>query len=141
MPENISTILINASPGKVWEALVSPPLVKQWQFGSELLTDWTPGSAIRFRTEWQGTVFEQWGTVLEVQPHSLLRYTLFAPGPGREDREEFYFTMNYILLPEGNATLLKIVQEDNRPGAVQESPQGEENPILAGLKTLVENQS
>ena len=29
-------------------------------------------------------------------------------------------------------------QEDNRPGAVQDKPQGEENPMLQALKALAE---
>jgi hypothetical protein len=47
--------------------------------------------------------------------------------------------MNYRLTSEENFTKLEIIQEDNRPGAVQEKPQGEENPILAGLKALAES--
>ncbi|RYY53006.1 MAG: ATPase [Chitinophagaceae bacterium] len=139
MPRNISSILINAPAARVWTAITEPASVKQWQFGSDVITDWKPGSSIRFRTEWIDTVFEQWGEIIEVIPRELLRYSLYAPGPGREDKPEFYFIMNYILHEEGAATRLEIVQEDNRPGAIQEDPQGEENPILAGLKSLVEN--
>jgi len=47
--------------------------------------------------------------------------------------------MNYKLTSEEDYTKLEIIQEDNRPGAVQEKPQGEENPILAGLKALAES--
>ena len=32
-----------------------------------------------------------------------------------------------------------MIQEDNRPGAVQEKPEGEENPVLAALKSLAES--
>ena len=47
--------------------------------------------------------------------------------------------MNYKLTSKENYTKLEIIQEDNRPGAVQEKPQGEENPVLAGLKALAES--
>ena len=46
--------------------------------------------------------------------------------------------MNYILTTENDQTKLEIMQEDNRPNAVQEEPQGEENPILQSLKNIVE---
>ncbi len=48
MAINISTIIINASAQKVWETLTKPELVKLWQYGSDLLTDWKEGSEIKF---------------------------------------------------------------------------------------------
>lgn len=139
MATNISTIVLNASVEKVWNALTQPELVKQWQYGSDLLTTWKTGSEIRFRNEWDGQVFEQWGTVLEVVPNQKIKYSLFFPRPGLEDKPENYFIMNYVLTEENQKTKLEIIQEDNRPGAVQEEPQGEKNPILQGLKTLIES--
>ncbi|GAA3751936.1 SRPBCC family protein [Flavobacterium ginsengisoli] len=139
MATNISTIVLNASVEKVWNALTQPELVKQWQYGSDLLTTWKTGSEIRFRNEWDGQVFEQWGTVLEVVPNQKIKYSLFFPRPGLEDKPENYFIMNYVLSEENQKTKLEIIQEDNRPGAVQEEPQGEENPILQGLKALIES--
>jgi uncharacterized protein YndB with AHSA1/START domain len=35
-----STVKIRAPARKVWLALTSPALVKQWQYGSDLLTTW-----------------------------------------------------------------------------------------------------
>ena len=138
MATNISTINIKASKERVWEVLTNAGLVKQWQYGSDLTTTWEVGSAIRFRTEWDGKVFEQWGQVLEVISPEVLRYSLFAPRPGLEDKSENYFTMSYLLTENGDHTKLQIEQEDNRPGARQEPPQGEENPILQSLKKLAE---
>ena len=138
MATNISTILLNAPIEKVWNALTQPELVKQWQYGSDLITDWEVGNEIRFRNEWEGQVFEQWGTVLEVVPDQKIRYSLFFPRPELEDKPENYFIMIYVLTKENQKTKLEIIQEDNRPGAVQEEPQGEENPILQGLKAIIE---
>ena len=138
MPLNVSRVRIQAPIDQVWNALVNPELVKQWQYGSELTTDWQVGSAIRFRTQWQDQVFEQWGQVLEFTPFSRIRYSLFAPRPGLEDKPENYFVMSYFLSSEAAYTSLEIQQEDDRPGAQQEEPQGEENPILKDLKELLE---
>lgn len=93
MVTNISTISIDATKSKVWEALTKPELVKLWQYGSELVTNWEVGSDIRFRTEWEGKVFEQWGKILEVRPTELLKYSLFAQRPGLEDTPGNYFIM------------------------------------------------
>jgi uncharacterized protein YndB with AHSA1/START domain len=75
MVTNISTIVLNAPIEKVWNALTQPDLVKQWQYGSDLITDWIVGKEIRFRNEWEGQVFEQWGTVLEVVPNQKITRT------------------------------------------------------------------
>jgi len=137
--KNISTLKLNAPVHKIWDTLTKPELVKQWQYGSQLITDWKVGSQIKFRAEWEGKVFEQWGKVLEIVPYKLIRYSLFAPRPDLEDKPENYFVMNYLLTEETNCVRLDIIQEDNRQGAVQESPQGEENPVLGALKRLIES--
>jgi uncharacterized protein YndB with AHSA1/START domain len=138
MATNISKVTINASLQEVWDTVTKPELVKLWQFGSDLMTTWEVGTGIRFRTAWGDQVFEQWGQILEVKPTQLLKYTLFAPRPGLEDKPENYFIMSYILTSENGKTRLEIIQEDNRPNAVQEEQQGAENPILNSLKELAE---
>lgn len=138
MAKNISIITIEASIQRVWDTITKPELVKLWQFGSDLLTTWELGSDIKFRTEWGDQVFEQWGKIVEIKPTQLVKYSLFAPRPDLEDKPENYFIMSYILTSENGRTQLAIIQEDNRPNAVQEEPQGEENLILKSLKELAE---
>ena len=138
MAINISTIIINTSSEKVWNTLTKPEFVKQWQYGSELITDWKVGSDIKFRVEWEGKIFEQWGTVLEMIPGKLIKYSLFFPRPDLEDKPENYFIMSYVLNPVNDHIKLDIIQEDNRPGAIQEEPKEEENPVLTALKNLAE---
>lgn len=138
MATNISTIRINASIQKVWDTVTKPELVKRWQYGSDLVTTWEIGSDIKFRTEWGDKVFEQWGKVLAIRPNELVKYSLFAPGPGLEDKPENYFIMSYVLTGDNSQTKLEIIQEDNRPNAAQEEPQGEENPVLKSLKQVAE---
>ena len=141
MAKNISTIHINATPEHVWAVLTEPEFVKKWQYGSVLKTDWRVGSAIRFTTAWEDKVFEQWGKVLEIKPYNLIKYSLFAPRPGVEDKPENYFIMHYVIGIENGLVKLEIIQEDNRPGAVQEAPQGAENPVLNALKSLIESEA
>ena len=140
MATNISTIKLNASLDKVWDTLTSPEKVKLWQFGSDLITTWEVGTNIEFVTEWKGQIFKQWGKVLEIRPNRLIKYSLFAPRPDLEDKPENYFIMNYVLIAENGQTRLEIIQEDNRPNAVQEESKGEENPILKSLKEISEKQ-
>ena len=138
MATNISTIRLDTTKSKVWDTLTKPELVKLWQYGSDLQTSWEIGTTIKFRTEWEDKVFEQWGQVLEIRQYELIKYSLFAPRPDLEDKPENYFIMSYVLTDENGQTKLEIIQEDNRPNAVQEEPQGEENPVLKSLKDIAE---
>jgi hypothetical protein len=138
MATNISAVTINAPIAKVWEALTQPELVKKWQMGSDLLTDWKVGSEIRFKNDVEGQILEQWGRVLEFTPYEIIKYTLFVPAPDLKDSPENYFTMSYVLSQNIDSVHLLINQEDNRPGSVQDEPTGEENEILNALKALLE---
>jgi uncharacterized protein YndB with AHSA1/START domain len=135
-----SVVDILAPASKVWLALTVPELVKQWQYGSDLLTTWEPGTPIVFRNEWNGQVFEQKGTVIELTPESRVKYSLFVPRPDLQDIPEHHFFMTYELTESGGATSLLFRQEDPRPSLPDESSGGEEGPdVLAILKELVES--
>jgi len=134
-----STVKILAPAKKVWLALTSPGLVKQWQYGSDLLTTWEVGSPVVFRNEWNGQVFEQKGTVVEFSPESRLKYSLFFPRPDVEDIPENYFFMTYELTESDESTSLLVRQEDPRPSMPDESLGGNDGPdVLSLLKELVE---
>lgn len=134
-----STVTINAPRGVVWAAVSVPENVRRWQYDSELTTDWVVGRPLRFRAEWQGQRFEQWGTVLEFDAPNRLRYSLFAPRPGLEDRPENYFTMTYELTDVDGATEVTFVQEDPRDLDVAASESDEENPVLLALRDVAES--
>jgi len=132
-------VKILAPAKKVWLALTSPGLVKQWQYGSDLLTTWEVGTSIVFRNEWNGRVFEQKGTVLEFSPESRLKYTLFVPRPDLQEIPEHYFCMTYELAESDGITTLLVRQEDPSPSPPNESSGGDDGPdVLSDLKELVE---
>ena len=69
MPYSSSaSIVIEAPRTKIWDALTRPELIKQYFFGTNLVTDWTVGSPLFFRGEWSGTSYEDKGTVLSFDP-------------------------------------------------------------------------
>ena len=139
MKTSDSVVEIVAPASKVWSALTEPGLVKQWQYGSDLLTTWEPGSPIVFRNEWNGQVFEQKGNVIEFTPRSRVKYSLFAPRPDLPDGAEHFFFMTYELNERGDTTTVLIRQEDPRPAPPNESSDGEAGPnVLSLLKELVE---
>ncbi|HEY5438966.1 MAG TPA: SRPBCC family protein [Acidimicrobiales bacterium] len=137
---SVSKVSVNAAKGTVWKVVTEPVHVRQWQYGSVLDTDWSIGGSIRFTTEWDGQTFEQWGTVLSVDAPNKLSYSLFAPRPDLEDRDENYFTMTYELTDDHGVTVLTITQEDPRPSDGPDDDESEdENPVLIALKGVAES--
>ena len=52
-----ASITISAPAEKVWSALVNPEAIKQFMFGTHVVTDWRVGSPITWKGEWQGKSF------------------------------------------------------------------------------------
>jgi len=67
MPTYTAEIIVEASTEKVFDALTKPELIKLWQYGRVVTTDWQVGGNIKFTSEWEGRAetSEQWGTILE----------------------------------------------------------------------------
>ena len=136
MAIHTTSVIIDAPAFKVFEALTQPELVKQWQFGKTVQCDWQIGNAIKFIAETEGKVLAQWGTILEIRPNELLKYDLFTPAPGIEEKPEHYNITSYILTNENGKTHIELIQEDNRPfGFVPATLK----PILVALKKVVES--
>jgi uncharacterized protein YndB with AHSA1/START domain len=103
---------IQAPISKVWAGLTLPELVKQYFFGSNLVTTWQPGSPIYFRGEWEGKPYEDKGTVLTFEPGKVLEYDYFSSWSDLEDLPENYQIIRYRLTPKANGTLLIITQRN-----------------------------
>lgn len=137
MRVSTSTITIDAPREIVWSAVTQPEYVRRWQYNSDLTTDWIVGHAIRFSAEWQGQTFAQWGTVLEFDDPQRLRYSLFVPRPGLDDRPENYFTMTYVLTDVADGTKVTFIHEDPRElDGIENNVEGE-NPVLTALRDMV----
>ena len=79
---------VNASRATVWKALVDPAAVKQYMFGTTVVSDWKEGSPIVWKGEWKGKKYEDKGVILAIEPGRMLRYTHFSPLGGLPDAPE-----------------------------------------------------
>jgi uncharacterized protein YndB with AHSA1/START domain len=135
MAIHTASVIIDAPAQKVFAALTQPELVKLWQFGKTVHSDWHTGHPIKFIAENEGKALEQWGTILDIRTNELIKYNLFTPTPGVEDKQEHYNITSYILTNENGQTKIELIQEDNRPfGFVPATLK----PILVALKRVVE---
>lgn len=130
-----SSISTKASPQQVFDALTNPELVKLWQYGKVLTTDWKVGGVIRFSVEYEGKLLEQWGVVLDVRTNELIKYSLFTPRPDLEDTIENRCITTYVVTYDNGITNIEIIQEDNRPNIF--APESLKR-ILTGLREVVE---
>ena len=104
---------ISASPAQVWEVLTDPELTKKFMFGAEVKTDWQPGSPITWSGEYEGTAYQDKGTVVAVDEPNRFEVTHFSPLTGQEDVPENYHTLVYALDGDEEGTKVTITQDNN----------------------------
>ena len=105
------TILINALPATVWNALPHPDLMKQWMgepdMGIEIVTDWEVGNPIVV-TGFHHIQFENIGRVLHFEPPKVLRYNYRSSLSRLPDNPDNYTVIEFRLTPLKDQTLLAL---------------------------------
>ena len=140
MPDHIATAEtdIDASRDQVWDALTDPDQIKEYMFGSEVVTDWKPGSPIVWKGEYEGKRYQDRGEIVEVEPERRLKVTHFSPLSGQEDRPENYHTLVYELEQRDEKTHVSLSQDNNPSEEAAEHSRANWEKMLAGLKNVVE---
>jgi uncharacterized protein YndB with AHSA1/START domain len=135
-----ASITIDVPPSRVWQALTSPEMIKEYLFGTAVSSDWQVGSPITYRGEWEGQDYEDRGKILEVEPEKLFVSTFWSSLSGQEDSPENYQTVRYELAPAGAGTRLTITQDNNE--SREDAHRSEENwkTVLEGMKRLLEDE-
>lgn len=131
------SIDFNAPKPRVWKALTDPTEVKQYFFGTRLITDWNVGSPIRFGGEWEGKAYEDKGTVLKFESESMLQYDYWSSMSGKEDKPENYQTITYRVTEKDGITNVQIIQD----GVTEEGREHTEQNwkmVFEGMRSLVE---
>ncbi len=132
------SITISAPASKVWEALINPELIKQYLFGSEVVTDWKVGSSVIYKGTYEGKTFEDKGKVVKLDPEKLMVLTHWSPLSGSADSPENYHTVRYELVAEEGGTQLTISQDNNPSEDEQKQNEQFWGTVLQGIKKLVE---
>ena len=128
---------IQAPVAKVWGALVNPATIKQYMFGTNVVSDWKKGSPITWKGEWEGKKYEDKGVILDVQPQRKLAYTHFSRCPAFPNAEIFRTVT--IGSPKGTQTLVSLSQDNNANEKEREHSQKNWEMMLSGLKKLLES--
>lgn len=134
-----ASVTINASIDKVWDALVTPDAIKQYMFGTTVVTDWRAGSSITWKGEWKGKSYEDKGVILQITPKRLLQYSHFSPLSGLPDTPDNYHTVTIELPGDGNPTRVLLAQDNNATDQARKHSESNWQTMLDALKTFVEN--
>jgi uncharacterized protein YndB with AHSA1/START domain len=139
-------IAINAPISKVWDALINPAQTKKYMFGCEALSDWTPGSPLIWKGNFNGVeMVAVKGHIVSIEPGHSLVYTVIDPNnPAIADLPENYLTVTYHLKEQDGHTLLSVSQGDYSKVAEGETRYkhscdgGGWEPLLVQIKQLLE---
>jgi uncharacterized protein YndB with AHSA1/START domain len=137
----VAEIDVNAPRARVWAALTEPDQIKRYMFGSEVVTDWKPGSDILWKGEYDGKPFEDKGEVVEIDAERRLKVTHFSPLSGQPDQPENYHTLTYELSESGSATHITLSQDNNASADEAEHSKENWSMMLESLKQVVEEDS
>jgi uncharacterized protein YndB with AHSA1/START domain len=133
-----ATIRINATTDRVWDALVNPEAIKQYMFGTNVVSEWQEGSPIIWKGEWQGKAYEDKGVIFKLQPRRTIQYSHFSPLSGLPDKSENYHTVTIDLSAEGNQTQLSLTQDNNATEEARADSEKNWGMMLAAMKKFLE---
>ncbi len=106
------SIVINAPLKKVWDALTIPEQVREYFFGTNMITTWEVGSPIFFQGEWEGKTYEDKGIVLEYTPMQSFSYNYWSSMGDTEDKPELYQVLSYSLSETSDGIKLMVTQSN-----------------------------
>ncbi len=143
-----NVISIDAPAARVWDVLTNPEQTKKYMFGCETVSDWKKGSALLWRGNYEGNemVFVK-GSIAEIEPGNILKYTVIDPNSAMEDIPENYLLVTYSLSEENGKTILTVIQSGFETAADGEKRYKDSynngegwNPILVRIKEIAETE-
>ena len=109
-----------------------------YMFGADVTSQWREGSPIVWKGEFKGKAYEDKGTILRIEPETLLQYSHFSPLSGKPDQPESYHTVTIELSGAGDRTHVVLTQDNNPTEQAREHSEKNWRTMLEGLKKYVE---
>jgi uncharacterized protein YndB with AHSA1/START domain len=133
-----ASVSIKASADKVWDAFTRPEIIEQYMFSTNVVSDWTEGSSIVWKGEWQGRGYEDKGVILKLVPMHLIQYSHFSPLSGLPDKPENYHVVTVELSHKGKVTIVSLTQDNNDTEEAKKHSEQNWTMMLQKLKKLLE---
>lgn len=129
---------IDAPPERVWEAITTPALIKQWFFGVDTESQWAVGSPLVHTGEYQGKPYVDRGEILKIEPPRLLEHSHWSEVSGKPDRPDQYQIVTWSLAERGAGTELTITERNLPSDEAARTSEQAWHAALGALKELLE---
>ena len=124
---------INAPTEIIWDALVTPSIIKEYMFGTNVVSDFKEGSPITWKGEWEGRPYEDKGVIQKSVPNHVLQYTHASAG------SDEVHTITIELAEKGpSQTEVTLSQDNNASEEAREHSEKNWRMMLDGLKKISE---
>lgn len=133
-----SSVTIDAPVSKVWEALVTPSIVKKYLFGTNVTSDWKEGSTIEYSGEYDGKAYQDKGIIKKLIPETIFQSTYWSSMSGKEDKPENYNLVTYVLSVEDGKTIVTLTQDNIATSEEKTHSTNNWDMVLQKLKETVE---
>ena len=130
---------IRTTPERLWTALTDVEYMKQYWFGMQCQSEWTPGSAWKMVSS-KGEIFDSGEIVESEPPKRLVIRWQHQRNPELKEEGDSLCTME--MSPIGPAVKLSITHTIERePSKFIDAVSGGWPKIMSNLKSLLENGS
>jgi uncharacterized protein YndB with AHSA1/START domain len=133
-----SSTRITAPVETVWKAITTPAEIKRWFFGVDTESDWTVGSQLVHRGEYEGKPYVAKGEILEFAPPKRLVHTHWSDVSGKPDAAENYQIVAWDLAERDGGTELTITEENLPSEEAAKTSEAAWSVALRSLKELLE---
>ncbi|MDQ1583156.1 MAG: hypothetical protein QOF36_1210, partial [Microbacteriaceae bacterium] len=133
--EKIFEIYIRTTPERLWEAITNAEIRSKYQFGTQVTSDFTPGSRFEMAHPRSGALLGE-GVNVEVDPPRRLVQNMVALW-GDDVKDEGTTRITWEIEQVGDSCQLTVTHDQLREGA-NDQLYGGWPMILSGLKTWLE---
>jgi uncharacterized protein YndB with AHSA1/START domain len=136
------SILINASPAKVWSYLTDPGLMTVWmgdpEMNIEIISDWKVGGEFTIRG-FHHVQFENTGTIVQLEPEKIFQYAYLSSLSGLADEPNNYTIITFTLNPKEEQTELSVEAANFPSEAIYKHLEFYWNGTIHLLRQVIEN--
>lgn len=100
-----------AAPAEVWRAFTTPALTEQWMGGFRMVSSWKVGEPFSIVGRLNNHDHAETGTLLAVEPPTLLRYEHWSRLWRVPDRPEHRAVMTVRIAVDGDVTRVSLRHE------------------------------
>lgn len=134
------SVVLNATPERVWEALTHPGMTKQYLYNCEVRSDWKSGGKLSWSGTYQGRPLQAEGRIMEIIPGRMIKYSGFDRLTEGDNARQGDVYITHEIIPRGNQTKLLTTLEHFEGDETRAELAAEQwdFEIMPKLRTLLE---